>query len=280
MSFGQALGFPFKGENIPKILNFILIYIIITASVMVVGLLVGAFEWALVVSGFIALGYASFVSGYMIEVIRSIMDGNEILPPSDLGRDLMRGLAVFFASLIHVIPLIMIFACVFVSMGAGMSMNDFGRSSDGGALMMLCGAMIVAVIIGYFVGNALLVGMVRYAAEDRSGAMFEFGTNLGYVTSNTGAFMGLFLRSFGIGIIYAILSGIVSGMFRTTEALTPYGYTDVGFGLMAFFVIESVLTQSLSLMSQFSVAHLQARLGNQLGISGDKPKPKNDDYQF
>ena len=53
---------------------------------------------------------------------------------------------------------------------------------------------------------------------------------------------------------------------------------DVGFGLMALIVVESVITQTLALMSQFSVAHLQAKLGNQLGISGGKGK--NSDYQF
>lgn len=286
MSFGDALGFPFKAENLPKTLNFILIYVIITASVMVLGLLANAFEIALLVSAIVGLGYSFFVSGYMIEVIRRIMDADESLPPSDLGRDLKRGGAVFVASLVYMIPFFILFFCAFGVMGASMSSMDFsgssygrgGNSPDGSAIMMVCGLMIVGVVAAFFIFNSLLIGMIRYAAEDRSGAMFEFGTNLSYVTSNAGAFMGLFLRSFGIGFIYGFLQGIVTGILQTDAQLLDSGFNNVGFGLMALIVVETVITQTLALMSQFSVAHLQAKLGNELGIAGGKGK--NDTYQF
>jgi hypothetical protein len=288
MSFGEALGFPFKAENLPKTLNLILIYVIITSSVMVLGLLANAIELALLISGIVSIGYSFFVSGYMIEVIRNVMDGNEILPPSDLGRDIKRGFAVFIASLVHMIPFIILFACALGAIGSSMNMGSMefsrdmerlGNSGDGGAILMVCGLSIVALFAGFFVFNALLIGMVRYAAEDRAGAMFEFGTNLSYVTSNAGSLLGLFMRSFGIGFIYGILTSIVSGMFGTELQMMDAGYRNIGLGLMALFVVESVITQTLSLMSQFSVAHLQARLGNQLGISGRKSK-HDDDYTF
>jgi hypothetical protein len=190
MSFGEALGFPFKAENLPKTLNLILIYVIITSSVMVLGLLANAIELALLISGIVSIGYSFFVSGYMIEVIRNVMDGNEILPPSDLGRDIKRGFAVFIASLVHMIPFIILFACALGAIGSSMNMGSMefsrdmerlGNSGDGGAILMVCGLSIVALFAGFFVFNALLIGMVRYAAEDRAGAMFEFGTNLSYV---------------------------------------------------------------------------------------------------
>jgi len=286
MSFGEALGFPFKAENLPKTLNFILIYVIITASIMVLGLLANAFELAILASAIVGLGYSFFVSGYMIEVIRRVMEGDEALPPSDLGRDLKRGGAVFVASLVYMIPFFILFFCAFAAVGTSMSSMDFtssnygrnGSAPDGSAILMLCGMLLVGVVAAFFIFNALLIGMVRYAAEDRSGAMFEFGTNLSYVTSNAGTLLGLFMRSFGIALIYGILSSIATGIFGTDRQLLESGYNNVGFGLMALIVVESVITQTLALMSQFSVAHLQARLGNQLGISGGKGK--HDDYQF
>lgn len=280
MSFGEAFGFPFKAENLPKILNFILIYTIIIAVILVGGLLFNSFTTALFLTAPVSIAYSLFVSGYTIEVIRRIMEGEDVLPASDLGRDIKRGFVVGVAGFVYMLPIIILFICVF----SMIPMSSYGYSSmgsmnnSGDSLLPICGAFIVALGLLFFSGNALMIGMIRYAAEDRSGALYEFGHNFGYVTSNFGKLMGLFVRSFGIGIIFALVSGMIAGLIPTTETITPRGYLNVGAGLVAFFVIESVISQTLTFMSQMSIAHLQARFGLDVGIFAGKSK--HDDYNF
>ena len=279
MSFGSALGYPFKSENIPKVLTIILSFLILVSSLVVLGLLFQSSNMRgglNIVSNLIGLVYGLFVSGYMISAIRSVMDGNETLPAINLGRDLSRGLACMLAGLIYAIPFIVVYVCVFASVIGGMSMsmdNSLRGNSGNTSGLMLCGAGLLILFMTFTIGMSYIVGMVRYAAEDNANALFNFGANFGTVMSNFGTVLGLFLRQLGMGIIYGILmmvllfagAGAVLGM--ASDPNTPIPLV-IGLAIGMYIVFLS-----LALMSQLSSAHLFAGFGRDIGLAG---KSKND----
>jgi hypothetical protein len=283
MSFGSSLGYPFKSGNIPKILTIILSLFVIVASIVVVAML---FQSSDVMAGIVLtaipviLGYALFVSGYSITVIRSVMNGEELLPAANLGRDLGRGFMCMLAAIVYAIPFIVVYACIFMvagtSIGAMTGGSRGASGADGGAMMMICGAVIVMIVMGFIIGFSYIVGMVRYAAEDTPSALFNFAQNFSTVTSNLGAVGGLFIRQLGLGIIYGILTQIISFgaqgfVMSSMDSRNPNLVLLIG-GFIAIYIV----ILSLSLMNQLSIAHLMAHFGQEIGIGGRKAK--HDDY--
>jgi hypothetical protein len=286
MSFGSALGYPFKSGNIPKVLTIILSFLIIVASLVVIGMLFrssNASNGLGLVSNLIGSAYGLFVSGYMISVIRSVMDGDELLPPVSLGRDLTRGLACMIAGFIYAIPFIIVFACLFAtvlsaSVGS-MDVNNIDsirRSSDNINPLMLCGGGLLMLFLSFAVGMSYIVGMVRYAAEDSASALFNFPANFGTVMSNFGTALGLFFRQFGLGIVYGILAMII--LFGAAGSVTAM-VSDPNASLPLVLVVAIgayIVFLSLMLMSQLSSAHLYAGFANEIGIGNRKSK--NDGF--
>jgi hypothetical protein len=284
MSFGSSLGYPFKSGNIPKILSIILSFLVIVASIVVIAML---FQSSDIATGIVftaipvILGYALFVSGYSITVIRSVMDGEEFLPAANIGRDIGRGFMCLLAGFVYAIPFIVVYACIFMvagaSIGAMTNGARYGSSGgDGGAMMMICGAGILMIVMGFTIGFSYIVGMVRYAAEDTASALFNFGQNFSTVTSNFGTVFGLFFRQLGLGIIYGILTQIISFgsqgfIVNSMNDRSP----NIPLLIAGFIAIYTVIL-SLSLMNQLSSAHLFANFGNEIGITSQKAK--HDDY--
>jgi hypothetical protein len=286
MSFGSALGYPFKSGNIPKILTIILSFLILVASLVVLGLLFRSSNMnngLSLVSNLIGSAYGLFISGYMISVIRSVMDGNELLPPVNLGRDLSRGLACMIAGFIYAIPFIIVFVCLFASIFsasmASMDVNNIDsiqRSSDGINPLMLCGGGLLMLFLSFTVGMSYVVGMVRYAAEDNASALFNFPANFSTVMANFGAALGLFFRQFGLGIVYGILAMIILfGTAGSVTAMVSDSRTPLPL-VVAVAVGAYIVFLSLMLMSQLSSAHLYAGFGNDIGIGNRKSK--NDGF--
>lgn len=286
MSFSDALSYPFKGENIPKILTIILVFLILIAVVVIGGIMLEA-EGIMLLAIPILLAYGVFVGGYSVEVIRTVMQGQAIMPKPELGRDLIRGVVTMLGGIAHMIPLIVLYICVAVifgaSMGSSMSIDAYGNPDFGdasGAFMMVCGLGLGVLVIGFLLGYTYLVGLARYAAEDRAGAMFDIGSNFGTVISNMGPVFGLLIRQFGVGIIYGIMLFIVNMVFQgmLINAFDPYRNSTPGIGIMIGLILYGIIYLSLSLMNQISAAHLIAGFGAEVGVSSRKAK--HDDYDF
>lgn len=284
MNFSDALGYSFKGQNIPKILTIVLVFVILGVSIIVAGF---AFESIAMLFLFFPLliGFVLFLGGYAVSVIKSVMEGEEAMPAFAVGGNIGRGFMVMLAGIVYYIPFFVIFGCIFSIAGAGFSST--ASSADealGGSILLFCGMGVVGVVLGFITNYALTVGMVRYASEGRAGALFDFGTNFGTVMSNLGTTFGLAFRQIGLAIVFAIISsvlgGVISGIFG--GAMNELAYLDdpaelltLGMPIAIFFSLYYVVTMSISLMQSFSGAHLMAGYGLDLGLR--KSKPKNDD---
>lgn len=283
MNFSEALGYSFKGQNIPKILTIVLVFVILGVSIIVAGF---AFESIAIAFLFIPLliGYALFLSGYAVSVIKAVMEGEEAMPSFSIGGDIGRGFMVMLAGIVYYIPFFIVFACIFTIAGMSASADSFEEAS-GGSFLMVCGGGLFAVIFGFITNYALTIGQVRYANEGRAGALFDFGTNFGKVMSNLGTTFGLFFRQIGIAIVFAIISGVLGGVIQgifsgamndfVGSLNDPEELLSLGMPIAIFVSLYYLVTMSISLMQAFSGAHLMAGYGLDLGIR--KSKPKNDD---
>lgn len=286
MSFGDSFGYPFKGGNIPKVLNIILVFLIIVSSLVVIAMLSRSEDIAvgLLFAAYpLLLAYGLFISGYMVTVIRSVMDGEELLPSAKLGRDLGRGFMVLIAGFVYAIPFIIVYMCIFAVAGASIGAMTGGRSgdADGSAIIMICGAGLLMVFMVFTIGYSFIVGLVRYAAEDTAGALFNVAENFGKVVANLGSTIGLLVRQIGLSIIYGIITqgvSMVLGGFFMGLANDPNPNIVLVIGSLIFVMIVLL---SLALMNQLSMAHLFAGFGTSIGIGTAKAKAKNDDdYNF
>ena len=146
MSFSDAFGYPFRSENIPKILTIILVFLIIVAAILVSAMLFEAENliWAAIP---IVLSYFLFLYGYIVAVIKNIVDGQTALPQPQLGRDLGRGFVVLLAAIIHAIPIFVLYFCGAAIFGAALGATFAATGSSGGGagsgIVLVCGLAIV-----------------------------------------------------------------------------------------------------------------------------------------
>lgn len=285
MSFSDALSYPFKGKNIPKVLTIILVFLILIAVIVVGGLMLEATGIMLLAIP-ILFAYSIFVGGYAIEVIRTVMQGEDTMPQPAIGRDIGRGFMTILASIAHFLPLIILLFCASFIFGASMVdsfvVDSYGNIDTTGfedSIMMFCGLGLVTFVLGFLLNYTLMVGMARYAAEGSAGALFDIGSNFSTVLSNMGAVFGLLIRHIGIGIIYYILMSIVNVFFGgvVNDAFSPYAQ-EPGVFIMGGLIVYGILYLSLQLMNQLSSTHLIAGFGIEVGISSRKAK--HDDYDF
>lgn len=285
MNFAEALGYAIKTENIPKILTIVLVSIIAGVSVFVGAMALESW-WILMLILPILLGYGLFIQGYTISVIRSVMDGEETLPPFAVARDIGRGAVLFIAGIVYTLPIIAFFVCGFILIGfVGAGMEDATSDQAGlTALAMFCGMGLVSLFVMFIINFSLIVGQVRYAAEGRAGALFNVGKNFGIVMSNLGTTFGLFFRMIGIGLVFGFISsvilnvisgffgGVSSDLFYAFERGNPDAIMKLGMPLAIFGSLYYTVSLVFNLMQTFSVAHLVAGFGAQLGFAENKLK--------
>lgn len=295
MSFREALRFPFDNNNINKILQIGLIFGIIAAVEIVFngGEVVG---FGTFIGLLVGLLFGLFVSGYGIFVIRNIMEGDEFLPSFAVMRSIGRGFVIFIANIIYFIPLIILLLIVFFMMvsTASLGIEAFFRElslameypytsssklsqaeldSFSQALLVFCGSLIFILPVSLILNLALQVGMVRYAVEDSSGALFEFGTNISVVVKNLGKAGGLVLRLFVLGMVYGILGLIVGGIVAFFDTAL-----NAGIAFIVFSVIFNIINMTVNTLARMSSLHLLARFGTDIGIMPPSGKMKNDDH--
>jgi len=281
MDFSESLGYPLKGVNIPKVLTIVLMAVIIGASIFVAGVALQSF-WVVLLILPVLLAYSLFVQGYIISVIKSVMDDEEALPAFRLGRDMGRGAILFLASIVYAIPIIIMMVIFFALIGV----NANAQSDDVGAgfILVACGGGLAFVATSIVLGFSYIVGQIRYAAEDSVGALFNIGKNFGVVMSNLGKTFGLFIRQFGIAVVFGIFSSIIlnviSAFFAgvTNKAFFALsdgnmdGIMELGMPIAIFGSLYYTVSLTINLMQGFSSAHLIAGYGAELGYAPNKLK--------
>ncbi len=298
MSVGTAFRFPFDSNNFNKVLQIGIVFGVISAIEVVIN--GGAQSGGGTIIGAIAgLLFGLFVSGYGILVMQNIFRGDETLPEFEVSDSIGRGFKILLASLVYAIPIIIVMACIFgfavASAGeaVGRVFEEYSRqlanpnylpnlsdneiASLGTLPLLFCGLMIFIIPLSIVLGYAAQIGMVRFAAEDRSGALFEFGTNIKMVFSNLGSVGGLFLRQLGIGILYFMIA-LALGM--GVGFLSVIGSNMMGtLGAIIFGTLLSLCIGVLNTAQQLSNIHLLAGFAYDAGLVDMQGKVKNDDME-
>jgi len=267
MSISDALSYPFRSNNLYKILPIAIIYGIIAFLTSYASVNNSMF---LVCGASIALLVFSFVlGGYYVSVIGQVHKGDEPLEQINLSRDFPRGLATWLAGILYMLPLV-VFGCVAAVLPAMLtSANDSG---PGLSLLVLLIALVVVVPLTIFLGLALLVGYNRYAVEGTTSALYALGDNFGLAWNHAGQGLGFIVRSIVIGfvnfVVVLILQVAIGLAFPQQVAFGARPTTIYWIG----FALIQVFTYAVSLIFIVSQYHLVARYGIALGITREKQK--------
>jgi|GEM_PF-3996308 len=299
MDLSASLSYSFRSSNIPKILTIVLIFVIAGVSIFVAAMGLESLPLMMLLAP-VGLAYALFISGYTISIIKSVLEGDDELPEFDWIQNLGRGFMIFVANIVYLLPVIVIFACAvgMTAAGSASTASRYGNADDG-AMLMFCGSMLLAFGMGIILMYSFIVAQIRYAVDGSAGSLFNIGKNFSIVMSNIGKTSGHFVRAFALGIVFSIISSILTTMIRLpfmdmlqdlnyayADAINRFSYYgpeyrfdpdiifDMGMPLIMFASIYYVVTLTLSLMQGFSSAHLIAGYGKDLGLGGHSGKSK------
>lgn len=283
MSLSKAVNFSFINNNFNKIIQIAIVFGIISAI-----------EYLLNESGIIGLGsliggigglfFGLFVSGYGIFVMRNILNGDERLPAFNIGTSIKRGFQIFLASIVYFLPFLIVMGIVIYTIVVPVAVNEFYTATYPDAYvsptvevvdpmtLTIASIVVLAIIpVTFILGYALQLGMVRFAAEDRSGALYEFGTNIGMVFKNFGKIFKLFWMQIALIICVVIISFGV--LFVMGVAL--FAFSQVTAIMFLFVVLFQIVTQLVNIGHQMANLHLIAGMASEIGIVSGKLK--NDD---
>ncbi|MEL6524289.1 MAG: DUF4013 domain-containing protein [Chloroflexota bacterium] len=228
-----------------------------------------------VIGGF---AFGLFISGYGVTIIRAINKGEDALPAFQIGKNIGDGFRIFLAGLIYMLPIIILVVIAGVMMSASMSdavMNDLVLSGTGGqygsgyeeamggAMLMLCGAMIIMVPLAIILSFAVQIGVVRFAIEEDSGVLFQFGTNTQLVFSNFGKVFKLLVLMIILALAYGIMGGIIGGIIGATLGAGMGS----GMGIVVFLVVLNIVSQLLNTMQQVTNFYLLAGFAQETGLA-------------
>ena len=279
MSFSNAFRYPF--QNFACVLSIVLVMTI--AFAVFIGLMLNSHDWSHLIAqiydldpneyiigepqalgaapligvvGLIVVAVVSgfWLSGYSVEVIRSIWNEVEFLPDIDFGRNVKDGFYLFLSSVAYWVLLIVLFVA---------EMIVFQATSSLGAINALVAiiAVPVTVIAIAFMGWAYFVGMARFAAEGDHRAVYQIRRNIRLARANWTSGAGLLIYMVVLSIIYGVFRGIVDGIFG-------------GVAGMLGITLSIVIYYVFNLMQHFSTQHLIAQYAVQIGIDGDDEKGK------
>ncbi len=207
----------------------------------VVGLLVVA-----IVSGF-------WISGYSVEVIRSVMRDEEWMPPIDFGRNVKDGAYLFVASVAYWILFIALIVIVAIVHGVI------------GGIVTLALA-IITIGATCVMGWAYFVGMARFAAKGDHRAAWQIWRNMRVARNNWAKGLSLLLYMIVFSIIYGVVRSVVDGIFGGL----------LGMNLLAGITLSIIIYYIFNLMQHFSTQVLIAQYATEIGIRSDNYDSEKD----
>ena len=230
MSFSQAFKYPFR--NFAKVFSIVLVLTIAFAAF--IALIMNSYDWVELWNSLAAddlVEYAThdlesftpavfigvlgvlvvaivagfWLSGYSVAVIRSLIDGEEVMPDISFSRNMKDGAYLFIASLAYWI----LFAIAIIV--AGIAGGIAGSLQFLGVLVVIA-ALIIMIVIACLMGWGYFIGMARFAVEGDYRASWQIWRNMRMARREWKA---------GIGLeIYWVLLTIAYGVLRTL----PTGY--------------------------------------------------------
>lgn len=189
-------------------------------------------------------------SGYSVDVVRAVMDGRDVLPAVEFGRNMRAGFTLFLSAVLYGLLFIVYLIVV-------------GLLSNLGGLVVFA-AVIAAIPLLCLLGWGYYIGMARYAAEGDPGAVFQILENMKTARANIGPGVSLVFFQLLLGFIYNIGTRVLDGLIN--------GIAGAGVLLTAL-VISAIVFFALNLFQHFSAQHLIAQYAMRIGIdSASKPK--------
>ncbi len=281
MNFSRALSYPF--HNLPKVMSIVLAMTI--AIAICLGLVANTYDWSPLVAmlygvdvGAAAsaelqpMGASTFpgvmgllivaaisglwISGYSVDVVRSVMNGIETLPVIQFGRNLIDGFMLLIAGIAYGLLFVFLLVVEF-------ALLSLTSSVDGYNLIVLLAALIVTIVALSLIGWAYLIGMARFAAEGDHKAAWQILRNIRLARAHwrSGATLLLYMLAF------TLLYGVVRSLINTALG----GFTG-GFGI-ASVTLSIIIYYSLNLLQHFSTQHLIAQFATNIGIRSDRYEP-------
>ena len=215
-----------------------------TAALGLLGLVIAA-----AVAGF-------WISGYSVDVIRSVMAGQDALPAVEFGKNVRAGFTLFLSAVLYGLLFILFLAVV------GLLVNLLG----GIASLLAFTAVIAAIPLMFLMGWGYYIGMARYAAEGDGSAVFQIMENMKTARNNLGPSVSLVLFQIILNVIYNIGARVFDGIL---DGIT-------GSDVMTALAVSAIVFFALNLFQHFSGQHLIAQYAMRIGIGGQGPKDKVD----
>lgn len=197
---------------------------------------------------------AFFLSGYIIKIIRQVMNGQwDGLPEWDNWGELLRdGFFVTVAQIIYTLPFIILLLIGGLATGGFASMagseDVAGLIAGSGFMVMFCLGLIVAIAF-LFLTPAI---MIQYAIKDDFAACFRFGEIMDIIRNN--------LADILIAFVVSLVAGIVVSVVVSILALIPC------LGWIAAVVIGLAVGPYISFVTAHLYGQIAAKvLGNKAG---------------
>jgi hypothetical protein len=180
----------------------------------------------------ILIGLVLFLplSGYMLETLKGVRDGQKLLPEwSDFGSLFMKGLMVALIGFIYSLPSILV-SCLSSGLSGGLSAmmaqsdsnNDTAQTALSVVSMCLSCLQIVLSLAASFITPAAII---RYARYDTFGVAFQFSEIFSFISSRIGNYVVAFLLTMVAGLlsVFGLIACIVGVFFTMFWSMLVYG---------------------------------------------------------
>ncbi len=142
------------------------------------------------------------VSGYMIEVVKNVRDGQTRPLPgwSDFGGLFKTGLFVFLIGLVYYIPVILL-SCGSTGVQLIPQLAEMDSDAAGMfgfvAICLNCVQFLLSIAVGFMMPAA----MIRFAQYETFGSAFQFGEIFSFISANLGDYIVVFLLTWVAGLL-------------------------------------------------------------------------------
>jgi hypothetical protein len=198
------------------------------------------------------------MTGYMIEIVRNLMNGAEEPLPNwdELGKKFMDGLMLVLAGLVYALPVI-ILSCLPLSVMAVPAMiasgnsdyQDVANAVSGAGGVLLAAMTCVFVVYGLVLSVIFPAIYVNYAKEGTFASCFKLREVFNIIGKNAGPFF----TAWGMSLVAGLAVGLVLGMVNLLLGWIPC----VGW------IISIVISLGVSVYLSMIYAHLFGQFGKQ-----------------
>ena len=200
-----------------------------------------------------------WLSGYSVDVIRSIMKNYDTMPGIEIGANLRKGFWLFLSGLWYGIVSLFLGLVLWLLVGVFSTLS----SLLGGIASIAAIVMIIAYV--FLAGWAYFVGMTRYAwAGDRS-TLFAIRHNMRIAREHRALSIRLSAFMIALMIIYGIARWLVESVIG--------GF--IGPDIVVAAVITFITYYAFNLFQHFSTQHLIAQYALEIAVDGQNEFEKD-----